>query len=101
MITIIYACDLPEGLPQPEPPQSFTLSQIIVLEPKIGRILEGVAHKRSAKQNHEQYNRAKKNLTPLVGWGAEQIELRTSRAWHAVLEVVVGKLWPGRRYGRP
>lgn len=92
---IISAAELMKDyvpLPRPIDSQPLTLSQIISIEPRIAGILNTLKPSRGHRKRYEQYSETKRKLSNLVGWGAEQFDLRTSQAYDVIMEIVIGKL---------
>lgn len=80
-------------LPRPKNSPPLTLHQIISIEPRIAEILITLKPSRKHWQKRlAQYSEVKGKLSKLVGWEAEQYDLRTCQAYDVIMDIVIEKL---------
>lgn len=79
-------------LPCPKDSPPLTLLQIISIEPRIAEILIALKPSRDYRKRYAQYYEVKGKLSNLVGWQAEQFDLRTCQAYDVILDIVMEKL---------
>jgi len=70
----------------------LTIDEIIRIDPRIGKILNGIKVNRRSPKRYRLYGTIKMQLSEFVGWSAENPELRTSQAYDVAMDVVIDKL---------
>ena len=62
--------------------------EIIKIEPRVHKVIEKLKPTRS----WNDYEKIKKQITPLVGWYAEKEELRNENAYEIIINTVADRL---------
>lgn len=74
--------------------ENLNIDQIISLEPRVDKVIN--AARRARSRTWRTYERLKKKLDGLVGYNANQPELRTSAAYEVTLRAMSATLYQSK-----